>query len=41
MLRSNETIEIMSEIDIDDVNEVLNEFDDNSCGPYFTINLGL
>ena len=41
MLRSNEAFEIMSEMDIDDVNEVLNDVDDNSCGPYFTINLGL
>ena len=41
MLRSNEAFEIMSEKDIDDVNEVLNEFDDNLYGPYFTINLGL
>ena len=36
-----ELFEIMSEKDIDDVNEGLNEFDDNSYGPYFTINLGL
>ena len=36
-----ELIEIMSEKDIDDVNEGLNEFDDNSYGPYFTINFGL
>ena len=41
MLRSNGAFEIMSEKDIDDVKEVLNEFDDNSYGPYFTINLGL
>ena len=41
MLRSNEAFEIMSEIDINDRNEVLNDFDDNSCGPYFTINLGM
>ena len=27
--------------DTDDVNEGMNEFDDNSYGPCFTINLGL
>ena len=27
--------------DTDDVNEVLNEFDDNSYGPCFTVNFGL
>ena len=26
--------------DTDDVNEVLNEFDDNSYGPRFTVNFG-
>ena len=41
MLRSNEAFEIMSEMDIDDRKEVLNDFDDNSCGPYFTTNIGL
>ena len=41
MLRSNEAFEIMSEIDIDDRNEDLNDFNDNSYGPYFTTNFGL
>ena len=27
--------------DIDDVNEGINEFDDNSYGPCFTVNFGL
>ena len=36
-----ELIEIMSEKDIDDVNEGLNELDDKSYGPYFTVNFGL
>ena len=31
----------MNEKDIDDVNEGMNEFDDNSYGPCFTINFGL
>ena len=31
----------MNEKDIDDANEGLNEFDDNSYGPCFTINSGL
>ena len=37
----NVLIEIMSEKDIDDVNEGLNESDDKSYGPYFTVNFGL
>ena len=36
-----ELFEIMSEKDIDDVNEGLNDFDDNSYGPCFTIDSGL
>ena len=31
----------MNEKDIDDVNEGLNESDDKSYGPYFTVNYGL
>ena len=31
----------MSEKDIDDVNEGLNESDDNLYGPCFTVNFGL
>ena len=31
----------MNEKDIDDVNEGMNEFDDNSYGPCFIINFGL
>ena len=31
----------MNEKDIDDVNEGLNEFDDNSNGPFLTVNFGL
>ena len=41
MLRSNDAFEIMSEIDIDDRNKDLNDFNDNSYGPYFTTNFGL
>ena len=37
----NVLIEIMSEKDIDDVNEGLNESDDKSYGPSFTVNFGL
>ena len=36
-----ELFEIMSEKDIDDVNEGLNESDDNLYGPCFTVNFGL
>ena len=31
----------MNEENIDDVNEDLNEFDDNSYGPFLTVNFGL
>ena len=31
----------MNEENIDDVNEGLNEFDDNSYGPFLTVNSGL
>ena len=31
----------MNEDNIDDVNEGLNEFDDNSYGPFLTVNFGL
>ena len=31
----------MNEENIDDVNEGLNEFDDNSYGPFLTVNFGL
>ena len=41
MFRRNGAFEIMSEKDIDDVNEGLNESDDKSYGPYFTVNFGL